>query len=178
MIFNNTWIKFVDFLLGQAAWWGCLLSARAGWEGIAPLPPLFYAALHLVLRRGERSAVLRAALLAALFGALADSSLAFGGLISFPGSLPCTRPWMVSLWAAFGVQLTFSLRAWATASLWARVLSGALAGPLAYRAGAALSALFLPRGLSSLAAISVVWALALGILPVISKARTDKGEEP
>jgi hypothetical protein len=84
---------------------------------------------------------------------------------------------MVGLWAVFGAGLTASLRGvlrWPPPALAA---AAALAGPLAYRAGAALGALAFPGGAgAALLAVAVQWALGVPLLARV--ARGPAGRRP
>jgi len=111
------------------------------------------------------TAVLCAA--AAAYGFATDSALAAAGLAAFRGGAGASTAWMAGLWAAFGVGLTASLRA-----------AAALAGPLAYRAGAALGALEL-HGPAAWPAVALRWGAGVWLLVRIARsaARGRAGAE-
>lgn len=167
------WLAPADALLQQAAWWCAVLCAARGAPGVAALAGLAAVAVHLALRAGERRRVVAAALAAALFGFATDSLLAAAGLVSFAGGGATSPAWMVGLWAAFGAGLTASLRAvtrWPTPVV---ALVAALAGPIAYRAGAGFGALSFPAGVAGLLAVAVQWSLGVSFL-----ARLARRDDP
>lgn len=175
------WLGPADALLQQAAWWAAVLLAAGGRGGLAAAAGFGAAAVHLALRRTDRRAVALVAGAAAAYGLLADTLLVRGGLLGFGGAT--TAPaFMVGLWAAFGAGLTASLRwlvRWRPA---AQAALGAVAGPLAYRAGAALGAMDLGPGVApALAAVGAAWAVGLPLLCLVARraARPDRtGAEP
>ena len=83
--------------------------------------------------------------------------------------------WMVSLWMAFATTLNHSLR-WLTSRPWVATLSGAIGGPLAYLAGAKLGAMTLASPVSAMLLIAGLWAVAMGILSLLTVVRTGAAE--
>jgi len=176
------WLGPADALLQQAAWWTVVLSAARGEPRLATLAGAAVVGLHLLLRAGERRRVAVVAVAAGAFGFLTDSLLVGAGLVLFAGG-STSPPWMVGLWAAFGVGLTASLRtpaAWPATRL---ALVAALAGPIAYRAGGSLDAISFPAGTAAaLAAIAVQWAVGVPLLALVARRvgrddRHDRGAD-
>jgi hypothetical protein len=162
------WLGPADAALQQVTWWAAVFCAARGATGIAAATAAATVAAHVLARRGERRWVGASAAAAAVYGIATDSLLAAVGVVEFAGGGATSPPWMVALWAVFGTALTASLRkvaAWPRAAL---SVAAALAGPLAYRAGAALGALSFPEG-TSLAAGAIALQWAAGI-PLIAKA--------
>ena len=158
-----TWLGLGDLALQQAAWWAAVLLAARGRPLGAAVAGLAGVAVHVALRPAERRRLLRAALAAAAYGFATDTALAAAGLAAFAGGGRVSPAWMVGLWAIFGVGLTASLRRVASwPQPWLAAM-GMVAGPLAYRGGAALGALEI-AGFPALAAIAVQWAVALPLL--------------
>jgi len=164
------WLVPADLVLQQAAWWTAVLLAVHGRPLAGGAACLAAVLLHLAFRPGERSRLLRAALAAAAYGLATDTALAAAGLASYAGSRAVSPAWMVGLWAIFGVQLTASLRTVAGWPLPALALLGAVAGPLAYRGGAALGAMAL-AGPMAFASVAVQWAVGLPLLAWVSRRR-------
>jgi hypothetical protein len=77
---------------------------------------------------------------------------------------------MVSLWMAFATTLNHSLR-WLASRPWVAALAGAIGGPLAYLAGAKLGALTLAAPTPALILIAGLWAVAMGLLSLLSGVR-------
>lgn len=161
-------LALLDAAAQQSAWWWAALLAAHGQAALAAALPLAVVALHLALRPDARAAVLAAALGAALYGVATDALLVALGLLAFPvGGAP--PAFMVALWAVFGAGLTASLRALAGWPPGAVAIAAAVAGPLAYRAGAALGALQLSGGGAAMAAIAAQWALGLPLLAALAR---------
>jgi hypothetical protein len=159
---RRAWRDGAEFALCQAGWWLCVLGAarHAPAAGIAFAVGLV--AGHLVSRdQPARATALVVAV--TLVGWLWDSLLARTGLLVYVDSpLPATAApaWMAALWAMFAIQLDGPLRALHD-HRWLAVAVGALAGPLSFRAGAALGAVQLVDPTTALIAIGLGWACLL-----------------
>jgi hypothetical protein len=110
----------------------------------------------------------RDALLVAVSGVagfLIESALVITGLIRFSAPWPVEMlapAWIVALWMAFGASLPSFADKLGVHRLKIAATLGAVAGPLAYLAGARLGALQLVGSVSlSLLAISAVWAAVM-----------------
>jgi hypothetical protein len=174
------WLGPADAVLQQAAWWWAVLLAARGAHGLAAAGALVAVGAHLLARPGERARVARAAAAAAIYGFATDSLLQASGLVHLAGVGAASPAWMVGLWAAFGAALTASLEralGWRALALAA---AAALAGPLAYRGGAALDAIDLPGGAAALGAIAVQWALGAPLLARLARPspRSRPGAAP
>jgi hypothetical protein len=162
-------LAILDALAQQAAWWWAVLLAARGHAGLAAALPIAVVAAHLALRPEARAPLLAAPIGAALYGFATDGLLVSLGLLGFPGG-GAPPAFMVALWAVFGAALTASLRSLASWRAWAVALVAAIAGPLAYRGGAALGALGLPAGdAAGMAAVAVQWAVGLPLLAAVAR---------
>lgn len=162
-------LAILDAVAQQAAWWWAVLLAGRGHAGLAAALPVAVVAAHLGLRPEARAPLLAALIGAALYGFATDGLLASLGLLGFPGG-PAPPAWMAALWAVFGAALTASLRSLASWRAWAVALVAAVAGPLAYRGGAALGALEFPAGAAAgMAAVAVQWAVGLPLLASVAR---------
>jgi hypothetical protein len=155
--------NFGDLAGQQLVWWSAVGLVVTGHELVATLPALAYVAVS-TWANGRRALAL--AMLGALIGFFLDTALVRAGAIRFqnhPGGL-LTTPWMVGLWATFGVAFSASM-AWLSRRGWrAALLFGAVAGVLAYRSGAALGVLALGPGSTAYLLIGAGWALAVRLL--------------
>lgn len=142
----------------QSGWWGCVLGAQR--------PVLLGAVVvglmvHLGVcrqRKEEGIAILRVG----VAGCLLDGSLGWLGLLDFHGAL--LPGWLALLWLVFASGLRHSL-AWAARPAWRGVFMGALAGPLAYCAGAPLAGVGLPLGVGiSALLLALIWAVWLPLM--------------
>ena len=149
-----------QFLLQQVAWWACVLWMA--WIG--PIVMLAFIALHLVVMRHVWRLELGLVLLSALLGLALDNTLAALGSVTYVGELLVGRSplWLVAIWAGFGATLRHSQRVFMTSGR-AALISGLLAGPLAYFGGEKLERLII-HGSAGLVAIGLLWALVLTLL--------------
>ncbi len=154
----------VNVLTVNAGWFVCVMAAAAGYYWLGPVTILVFFLVHLALVKPRRPEIMLAGIMLAT-GFAVDTLLAVAGSIDpvrstlYPG--PWSTPWMVALWVNLGTALGTSLR-WLEGRPLVSALLGAVSGPSAYAAGAALDAVTLgePR-LLSLVMIGIAWALAL-----------------
>jgi len=161
-------LALLDAAAQQLGWWGAVLCATRGLFLPAALFSFAPAALRLALAGGERPRVFGLALAAAAYGLATDSLLARSDLVHFAGGWSLPPAWMVGLWASFGAALSGSL---SSTTRWAPILlaaAAALAGPLAYRGGAALGAIA-PFGLWAALAIGLQWAVGVPLLALLAR---------
>jgi hypothetical protein len=165
----------LNILQSQAGWFALVLSAAAGhaWIGISIALALI--ALHVYAVASDRLRELTLILAAGAIGAAGDTLLGQFGFIRFPAAASAVAVsisplWMIVLWMMFATTLRHSL-AWLKMRPIAAALLGAVAGPLAYAAGAALGALELTDPMRSSVAIAALWLLALPALTVIAHQR-------
>lgn len=156
---------FINFLLFQAGWFATVLGAANGQPWMGPVVVLAIVALHL---RAARRPAVEARLVAGavLLGLAADSLLLATGWIAYPngGWIPGVAPyWIVSLWALFATTLNVSMR-WLSGRAALAALFGAVGGPLSYLAGARLGAMSFVETAPAVAALAVVWAVAMPLL--------------
>ncbi|WP_092971365.1 DUF2878 domain-containing protein [Ralstonia sp. NFACC01] len=150
---------------GQAGWFVCVLSAArdAAWVGIVFVAVLL--ALHLRQARQpyqEWRLVVWVVVLAAPW----ETLLIRTGLIVYPhgaalaGFVP---PWLLALWVLFAIQVNVLFR-WLRGRWWLAMVLGAIAGPLSFRAGAALGAAHIPGMAATLGVLAVGWAIWMPLL--------------
>ncbi len=164
----------LDAVTQQLGWWGAVLCAARGLF----LPAALFAFAPLVLRLwlapGDRARIFGLALAAAAYGLSTDSLLARSGLVQFAGGWALPPAWMVGLWASFGAALTASLvrtTGWPAALL---STAAALAGPIAYNAGAAVGAIQ-PFSLGPALAIAAQWAVGVPLLALLARQAPGEG---
>ena len=166
----DKWAPALYFVVGQAGWFACVLSAARGmaWIGIAFVVLLIAAHLLRVSQPLEELKLLVAVI---ALGAVWESAQVYFGILGYPrgtdvrGLAPL---WIVALWALFAAQFNTTYK-WLKRRLLTAAVLGAIAGPLSFRAGAALGAVrFLhPRG--SVAVVAVGWAVLLPIVVVLAR---------
>jgi hypothetical protein len=171
----------LEVALFQGAWLAAVLGTVAGWSCSAPIAVAVY--LLFQLTRVGPACHVRLATAALSFGVAGfaiDSLLSAGGLLGFTGRPPgATAPlWMAALWAQLAGSAPALSRIAGRPVLAAAL--GAIAGPLAYRAGVALGAIELRTGdWTALATLALVWALALPAVAAVCRrvvAPSGRGE--
>ena len=166
-------LPFADAVLQQATWWWAVVLAARGDTTLAAAGGAAALLAHLAVRRNERGRIARAAAGAVLYGVASDSVLAASGLVTFTGAGSVAPLWMASLWAVFAAALTASLARIARWPALRVALAAAVAGPLAYRAGAAVGAIGLPGNGVALAAIAAQWAIGVPLLAWLARPETS-----
>jgi hypothetical protein len=159
-----------NFLLFQLGWFGCVLGGahQLPWLGTGLVAIL----LGWHLSRSHRPHLeLALALIAALIGAVWDSILVARGWLVYPSGtlIENTAPhWIVAMWMLLATTLNVSLR-WFKQRLLIASLSGAVAGPLAYYAGAQLGGVVVADSTAAFTALAAGWALFMPLLLFIAR---------
>lgn len=151
-------------VVGQTGWFVCVLGAAhgKGWLGV------LFAAGAVTGHLCRSACAAREARLVAtitVFGWLWDSAVAHSGVLVYPNGvwLAGTAPyWMAALWALFAAQLNV-LFGWLHGRPAIAALLGAVAGPLSFRAGAALGAVGFPDTAIALGVLAIGWAVLLPV---------------
>lgn len=162
----NLWINVVMFQIG---WFACVLGGARGMPGIGAAVALAVVALHLFLAPQPKFELVLV-LFAAALGIVADTLLIRGGWLTFDSGVIFSGVapyWMVALWMNFATTINVSLH-WLKQRPLLAIAFGALGGPLAYFAGAKLGAVTMSNPAAALAAVGVVWALAMPLLLIIA----------
>ena len=111
--------------------------------------------------------------------AIWETLLLRAGLIAYPHGalLPgLVPPWLLALWVLFAIQLNVLFR-WLRGRWGLAMTLGAIAGPLSFRAGAALGAAHLAHPPLTMGALAIGWALWMPTLVWMS-ARSDGIDAP
>jgi len=161
--------KLLNFVLFQLGWFACVLGAAARRPLLGCGIALLIIGWHLwrAPHPARESSLL---LLAMLVGGIWDSLLVWLGLLQYPVGmlLPGTAPyWIVVMWALFASTLNLSLR-WLKQYLLLSILLGAVAGPIAYLAGARLGALSFTQPVPALMILALGWAVVTPLLLKLS----------
>lgn len=159
----------INFILFQIGWFACVLGAAAQKPGIGVVIAGLVIGLHL-WRAPQPRREIYLLLVAMVIGAAWDSLLVSLAWLEYPAGMliPDTAPyWIVVLWALFATTLNVSLRWLKQRYLLAAVL-GAIAGPLAYSAGAGFGALQFTDVNNAFMALAIGWAVFTPVLVAIS----------
>lgn len=153
-------------LLFQLGWFTAVLGGDSRWL----LVVVAILALHLRCAphwREEARLLIRVLLL----GTVVDTLLRQGGILAFKEPAVLIPLWLMLLWLLLATTLRHCL-AWTARPWWRASLLGALAGPMAYYAGAQLAGVTFPLGLwPAMGLIGLLWAALLPLLHRLARAR-------
>ncbi len=155
--------------LVQLGWFASVLGAAHGHPLLGPPVVALVLAVHFLWFRAPGDGLVVAA--STLIGLLAESALLAAGLVAYgPQShVHAHVPlWIVGLWPNFAIALNHSL-SWLRPRLALSAALGAIAGPAAYLGGARLGALVLVDPVCALAALALVWGVALPLLVALAR---------
>jgi len=164
------WAPSVYFVTGQLGWFACVLSAARDvpWMGVATT--IVLVAVHLA--RVERSLQeFKLLVSVVMIGAIWESVPVATGLLVYPSGtvLPGAAPyWILALWALFAAQFNTAFGWLKQRMLLASVL-GAIAGPMSFRAGAALGAVRFAHPLPATLVLAIGWAILMPVLILLSR---------
>jgi len=158
----NILINAAAFQLG---WFACVLGGanQLPWLGTLVAVLIVYWHLSQAARPGREATLLAAV---GALGALWDSLLVAAGWLEYPSGilLSNTAPhWIVAMWVLFASTLNLSLR-WLRGRWALATLLGAVAGPLAYYAGAGLGGVVITEPLPAFTALAAGWAVFVPLL--------------
>jgi hypothetical protein len=167
---RSTGHVLANFAAFQIGWFACVLGGAHGapWLGIAVTGLVVAWHLGTAARPSSEARLL---VTAAALGVVWDSALVSLGWIAFTsGTLiaGAAPGWIVAMWVLFATTLNVSLN-WLKGRDWLSALLGAVAGPLAYYAGAKLGAVHFPEPVLALGALALGWAV---IMPLLMRLAT------
>jgi len=159
----------INLAASEVGWLACVSGAANGMPWIGPLVVLALAAVHLrLVKRPGRE--VRLMVSAVLIGLVADSLLVSSGLVTYPSGnwIEGLAPyWILAMWAMFATTLNVSMK-WLRNRHALSAVLGAVGGPLAYFAGEKLGAITFADPVFAIAALAVVWALAMPLLVALA----------
>lgn len=167
----------VNLAASEAGWFACVLGAAHGMPWFGPLVVLALIALHLRLskRAGPEIGLIVSAV---VIGLVSDSLLVVTGLVSYPSGIwidGMAPYWILAMWAMFATTMNVSFKWLRKRNALAAIL-GAVAGPLAYLAGQELGAITFNQPVPAIAALAVIWAVALPLLVVLAQRMDGMSE--
>ncbi|NEX59563.1 DUF2878 domain-containing protein [Noviherbaspirillum galbum] len=164
----------INFVLFQAGWLGCVLSAARGQAWLGVLGVAAIGGWHLAHAARPRAEA-RLMLLAALLGIVWESVLASGGWLVYPDGLAfgiLAPYWLVAMWVLFATTLNASL-GWLRGKPWLAAAFGGVGGPLAFLAGERLGAVAFARPAAATIALALGWALLTPLLTAIASRLSE-----
>jgi len=167
---SRTHWRVLYFVLGQAGWLICVLSAAGGigWLGVLYVALLLAAHLSWAENRSREAAFVAIVTLA---GWAWESLVLKTGWVAYPNGMVLAgyAPyWMAGLWALFALQIN-PLFSWLRNHWALAALLGAVGGPLSFRAGAALGAIRFVDTWAAFAVIASGWAVIFPTLLWLGK---------
>jgi hypothetical protein len=160
----------VNFVAFQVGWFACVLGGAHQLPWFGTLLVSVIIAWH-VSRASEPRSELLLILLAVAIGSVWDSFLVWRGWLEYPSGtlIPDTAPhWILAMWGVFATTLNLSLR-WLKGRWLVALISGAIAGPLAYYAGARLGGVVFTDQTTALIALGLGWAVLMPLLMALSQ---------
>jgi Na+-translocating ferredoxin:NAD+ oxidoreductase RnfD subunit len=158
------------FIVCQAGWMVCVMSAAHGLAWIGVLFVMATVVWH-ASQVPAPAQELKLVAAAVLIGAVWESVLVATGLLVYPNGvlISGTAPWwLLALWALFAVQFNVVF-GWLKHRPLLAALLGALAGPLSFRAGAALGAVRFPDPMLAFAALGAGWAVLMPVMLALAR---------
>jgi hypothetical protein len=163
-------LPVTNFVLFQIGWFACVLGSAYSYPWLGTLTAILIVTYH-VLRSKYQGQEFMLIILAIAIGGSWDSFLVWVQWIDYNNGMwseNLAPHWIVALWALFATTLNVSLR-WMKGRWLIAVLSGALAGPLAYYAGYRLGAVNFPDMITALFALGIGWAVFMPLLLLLSQ---------
>ena len=133
---------FINILLFQIAWFGCVLGAGKSNFWVGPLAVVAVIAVHLAMRTNLRAELMIIGA-ATVIGFMVDTVLTAFGVYEparYYVPAPWSPLWLIGMWPNFATLLNVSLR-WLHGRYYLATLLGAIGGALAYYSGMPLGAL-------------------------------------
>jgi len=162
-----------NFLLFQLSWFAAVLGGARGlpWVGVVVVTLVAAWHLHSAVRPWREALLL---LVAASVGAVWDGLLAGFGWLVYPSGTFATwfaPTWIIAMWVAFAMTFNRSL-GWLKGRWSLAAGLGALGGPLAFAAGAALGGVHFPDPVVAMAVLAGGWSFLMPALLALA-ARLD-----
>ncbi|CAN7610187.1 DUF2878 domain-containing protein [Caballeronia sp. LjRoot31] len=164
------WAPYVYFVIGQLGWFACVLSAARDvpWMGVATTIVLLAVHLARVERPLQEFKLLVSVL---VVGAIWESVPVATGLLVYPNGVvfPGIAPdWILALWALFAAQFNTAF-GWLKQHMLLASVLGAIAGPMSFRAGAALGAVRFAQPWPATILLAIGWAILMPVMILLSR---------
>jgi hypothetical protein len=170
LMLDQKWAPSLYFVVGQVGWFVCVISAAKGSAWIGVTLAMVLVTIHVLSAARPREELKLLASVTAI-GATWEFALVSFGLLAYPSStaIPGVEPlWLPALWALFAAQFNTTYR-WLKTRVSVAALLGAIAGPLSFRAGAALGAVRFAKPWAAAVTLVIGWAVLLPVVTVLSR---------
>ncbi len=164
-------LKLINFICFQLAWFACVLGAAHGipWLGVAVTALIL--AWHFYVSTANLKE-LKLILIIVLMGGIFDQGMLTSQLIQYQntgwGELNSVVPvWILALWAGFASSLNVSLR-WMRNKIFIAILFGLVGAPLAYICAQKLGAVVV-NGTTSIVILGIGWGVLMPIFLKLSE---------
>ena len=151
-------------------WFACVLSAARGRAYLGVALVLVMIILH-VLRAARPLPEVKLLAAVVVIGGIWESALIFFGLLAYPHSMVLhgiAPAWLLALWGLFAAQFNTTYR-WLKPHAMVGALLGVFAGPLSFRAGAALGAVRFVKVVPATVSLALGWAVLLPLIIILSR---------
>lgn len=157
--------KLINFVIFQAGWFTCVLSAANGmpWLGLVVVSAIV--ASH-ILRANWPTHEAQLVMVAVFIGLVFDSLLVSSGWLRYPSGMLLSNMapyWILAMWALFATTLNSSM-GWLKNKLILASVLGAIFGPLSYMAGQRLGAIEFIDSSKATIALALTWSIAMPAL--------------
>lgn len=162
-------LSIFNFIMFQAGWFACVLSAANHMPWIGAVISLAILALHIFIANDHVKEILFI-LSAMAIGLVWESLLVQSSWIGFTSGyfLADLAPyWIVLMWGLFASTINVSL-SWLKTKLMLASVLGAVGGPMAYYGGQKLGAVQLLSMTHILVALAIGWGLLTPVLLLLS----------
>lgn len=161
-------INFIGF---QLAWFSCVLMAAKNEPqiGIVVVGLVVIIYLYLVENRLRSLSLL---FIITFIGSSWDSFLTSQQVLVFNSGIISSNmapSWIIAMWLSFATTINVSLR-WLYQRYALAFILGAIAGPLAYQAGAAFGAVSIPDNITANVMLAIGWGLLMPLFIYIAQA--------
>jgi len=163
-------LPVIYFVVGQIGWFACVLSAAHGVPYVGVAVSALLIAVHLAVTQ-RRLPEIKLLFSVIAIGAVWESIPVETGLLAYPSGnlIPHAAPyWILALWGLFAAQFNASF-GWLKPKLGLAALLGAVAGPMSFRAGAALGAVHFVHPLPAILLLAGGWGCLMPLLVLLSR---------
>ncbi len=156
----------------QLSWWACVLGVKNGQPYLGPICMIIFIGIHFFYFKAN-ILELRLISIFAVLGTLADTLMAYSGILSYEGlyfqNILIAPLWITAMWCGFCATINHSL-GWLKDKWIASFLLGAVFGPLSYIAGEKFNAISFHTSVANVSIVlAFVWGFSIYLIFLINK---------